>query len=199
MSEFYVYIYKDPSKDYNGKPEPFYVGKGSGRRVFVKKSNKQVLGRIRNLKESGIDPIITKIIVGTNEGFTFGIERLFIKRIGRKDLGTGPLLNHTNGGEGASGGIMPESHILRMRLNNPMKKGMTNAGSFQKGRSFEMTDSHKEKISEAKIGDKNINWENPVASKHLNSTRASCICCKIETNIGNIFRWHGDKCRSILI
>src|ERR1039458_5353010 len=102
MTQYYTYIYKDPSRDYYGKPEPFYVGKGSGKRSrvhFQRTDYCEFVHRLQKLKRNGIEPIITKIIVGANEEFALGIETMLIKRIGRKDLGTGPLLNLTNGGD----------------------------------------------------------------------------------------------------
>ncbi len=96
---YYTYIYFNPVNDI-----PFYVGKGKENRANIHyrgySTNKQVAGYIKNLKEDDIDPKI-EIIYTTNETAAFWLERCFIAAYGRKDSGSGCLLNHTNGGEGS--------------------------------------------------------------------------------------------------
>lgn len=58
---FYTYLYIDPRND-----EPFYVGKGSGRRAWASHS-KQVNGYIRNLKKVGASHIVENIQVKIRE------------------------------------------------------------------------------------------------------------------------------------
>jgi hypothetical protein len=100
---YYVYIYFDPRTD-----EPFYVGKGKGNRglehlsMSRTRSNKAVVGRIRQLKELDLEPVIRHETF-KNEKQAFMAEKLYIYVFGRKDLGTGCLFNLTYGGEGASG------------------------------------------------------------------------------------------------
>lgn len=54
----------------------------------------------------------------------FAIERATIKKFGRKDLGTGPLLNLTDGGEGPSGYIktVTAETKARMSLSQPNRR-----------------------------------------------------------------------------
>jgi hypothetical protein len=111
-NNFYIYIYLDPRKsgkykygNYCFLYEPFYVGKGKGKRyddVNNGRSN-YFKGIINKIKGSGLNSIILKIKEDLNEKNSFKFEEQLINLIGRKDLNKGPLINFTNGGEGISG------------------------------------------------------------------------------------------------
>lgn len=99
---FYVYIYSKPDGT------PFYVGKGCGKR-YIKhlndaKSNRHSdsynIRTIRKLLSMGESPIIEKVIENIDEELAFFIEEALISKYGRKDLGTGILVNQTAGGDG---------------------------------------------------------------------------------------------------
>lgn len=121
-NNFYVYHYLRSSDG-----TPFYVGKGSGSRAFEKHFGRRAPSRDR----------IVFIAKNLTEQAAFDLEILEIKRLGRKDLGTGILRNLTDGGEGPSGMVLSEE-----------SRGKMSASRTGKALSVE----HRANISAAKIG-----------------------------------------------
>ena len=102
---FYAYIYRDPTRIKNGSAEPFYVGKGKDTRAqshLLRKDKHPLTHRLRKMSKEGVTPEI-EIIPALDESHAFFLESCLIECFGRKDLGVGPLLNLTDGGEGCSG------------------------------------------------------------------------------------------------
>ena len=114
---FYTYIYLDTRKpgnykygDYLFDYEPMYVGKGKNTRW---KDHWNYYGdwlgyKIRHIKECGLDPKVIFQGKDLDEQSAFDLEIELITIIGRIDLGTGPLVNLTSGGEGVAGQLLSE-------------------------------------------------------------------------------------------
>ena len=101
---FYAYIYRRLDGT------PFYVGKGQGRRYLshLKRVNlntkkpSHFYCTLKSLMKQGAG-FQVEVLQCRDEQHAYEAERLLIAFYGRRDLGTGPLTNHTDGGEGAPG------------------------------------------------------------------------------------------------
>jgi len=94
---FYAYIYYDPSRN----NEPIYVGKGKNNRAWKHLKSKKkhpFIQRLQSMSKENVEPIIG-LYSGLDEEMALLLEQELISKIGRKDLGKGPLLNLTDGGE----------------------------------------------------------------------------------------------------
>jgi len=116
MKSYYIYIYLDPRKsgrylyeNFSFLYKPFYVGKGINERWKVINGRTPIfINKFNKIKKSGLEPIIIKLYENLNEEESLKKEIELIDEIGRIELGTGPLLNMTDGGEGNSGYIFSE-------------------------------------------------------------------------------------------
>lgn len=111
INNFYVYAYLDPRKpgiyqydEYCFDHEPFYIGKGHNWRAYDFATRRgRCKTKIKSLCKIGLKQIVDIVQIVRNEKLAFDLEKLLIVLIGRLDIGTGILTNHTNGGEGPSG------------------------------------------------------------------------------------------------
>jgi hypothetical protein len=127
-SDFYVYVL------FRTDGSPCYVGKGCGDRWLNherKKCENPRLARIISLSDRELPKI--KIREGLSNDDACALERLFISAIGRGRKG--PLVNMSDGGEGATGAKMAEETRLKISRAN-------------KGRKF--TPEHRARIGEAR-------------------------------------------------
>lgn len=152
--KYYTYAYLREDRT------PYYIGKGKNNRAY------------RNHNHIKVPPKNRIIFLKKNltEEEAFKHEIYMIAVFGRKDLGTGILLNRTDGGEGTSGlipwnkgktGVYSEETILKMKIslslafsgeNNPMY-GKT--GEEHPAFGYKHTEESRKKISENQLGEKN--------------------------------------------
>lgn len=94
---FYVYLHTHHDAGY---PVVFYVGKGQGKRAWRRDSRSKMWHNV--VAKHGCDVVIHS--EGLTEEQAFELETRLIQNIGRRDLGTGPLVNLSNGGQGGKNG-----------------------------------------------------------------------------------------------
>jgi hypothetical protein len=106
---YYVYAYIRSNDSQKAKAgTPYYIGKGKGGRAFGKH------------KGISVPNDRTKVIfleTKLSDVGALALERRLIAWWGRKDLGTGILLNRTNGGEGASGRIYKPTEETNRKIS----------------------------------------------------------------------------------
>lgn len=174
---FMAYVYKHVRLDKN---EIFYVGIGEGKN-YSRSKNKTGRNKIWKRIVSKTEYLVEIIHDNIPYQEALKIEEQLIKFYGRLDLGTGPLANLTDGGQGTPGIIRPKGykrpeHSIRMK-NNQYCKGK-NLGDKNPMRRKEVS----QKISRAKLG---------VARPKL-----TCPNCGKIGGTGNMQRWHFDNCRN---
>jgi hypothetical protein len=165
---FYVYVMFRP---WDGSP--FYVGKGKGARwkqhewLTKRHYNPRMDQIIRRSRSEGLEIPKVKIREHLTESDAFDIEAAFIAAIGR---GTrGPLVNFTDGGEGASGRkLSAASKRLLSEKHTGKKLSQQHIENMRKSRTgYRASDKAKAKISKSLIGNKRS-----VGRIHSKETRA---------------------------
>ena len=137
---YYTYAYLREDKT------PYYIGKGSIRRIYEKHSRvcapPKDISRIIFLKKN------------LTEEEAFKHEIYMIAVFGRKDLGTGILINRTDGGEGSSGVLQSEE--TKLKRSKALKGHIVSSKTRKKmsEASKNPSEETRKKISEAKKGSK---------------------------------------------
>jgi NUMOD3 motif len=121
---YYTYAYLREDKT------PYYIGKGTGNRIYSTN---------RRIKPPKDKSRVIYLKQNLTEEEAFKHEIYMIAVFGRKDLGTGILINMTNGGEGASGAL--RSDEFRRKLSE-VNKGHTVSEETRR----KLSEAHKGKI-----------------------------------------------------
>ena len=161
--QFYTYMWLRE----NGTP--YYVGKGSGRRAYLKRThrfNPPPLGRI-------------VFYIAKDEDDAFETEVSLIWYYGRKDLGTVCLRNLTDGGEGVRRQRVTDKARTARRnnlLGNKLRLGIKHTpemlvqmSNAHKGKVF--SKEHRAKMSVASMGNNGGHVKN-----HINKGKFSTKC-----------------------
>lgn len=174
--DYYVYVYLDPRfpgtfqyGQYDFNFQPFYVGKGRNWRfrnhlLKVKGGKYPNLPKfhiIKQILDSGMEPIIIKYKENLNESESFILEQDMIDKIGRNDIRKGPLRNLSNGGEGNGNRSFTEEHRKNLSISKKgivsenLKKHLDNLHKKLKGNKhtlgLKFSQETKNKMIEARI------------------------------------------------
>lgn len=179
-TDFYVYVLCDPRKPLDLRDgteplyfpdldlwlnyEPFYVGKGYGNRctdhlryahnIEGKHYNTYKSRKIRSIEKSGYDIVIIKSSNPMTDASAISAEKSIIAKVGRKDLKRGPLLNHTDGGDGISGRVTSQATRDKLRRLNKgrvvSEETRRKISEAKKGK--RLSEEHKRKLSIAGTG-----------------------------------------------
>lgn len=145
MGEYYVYLW------FRIDGSPLYVGKGKGQRWLARnrRHNPQLC---RTIAKYGDRLPIVKIRENLDHGAACEIEAALIRAIGRADLGLGPLVNLTDGGDGAPGFRHSEENKTKMKRawkRRPPASAESRARMSAAGKGRVFTEEHRAKIGAA--------------------------------------------------
>jgi hypothetical protein len=109
-----------------------------------------------------------------SEEQAFDLEREFIKRYGRVDLGCGTLVNMTNGGEGETGRIFSKDHRRKMsiaKLGNQTMLGYKHTEESKMKQSLshmghDVSESTRQKLRKPKSDTARENMSRPRTEQH---------------------------------
>lgn len=128
-NKYYIYAFLDSSKpgkytygDIDFKYEPFYIGKGCDDRIkssLYDRESPFKVNKINKLRNNNIDIFSIKIYENLENEQSLEIEKELIKKIGRRDIGNGPLVNQTDGGDGRLNS--PHSEETKKKISETKK------------------------------------------------------------------------------
>ena len=147
---YYVYAYLRAKDSRHGlKFSPYYIGKGSGGRAY---SSDRAIRRPRD------NSFIVFLEEGLTEQEAFSLETYAIATYGRIERGGGILWNRTDGGEGASGQIIPQ-HVrekIAATLRGRKRPPEVIAKISKSKQGFKHSEETKMKMSRTRYGKKRV-------------------------------------------
>jgi hypothetical protein len=172
--------------------QPFYVGIGKTEKRAYSIGRNAMWKNIISKTEYRVDIVLTDL---TWEE-ACQKEREFIELYGRRDKGTGPLVNMTGGGDGGYGMIQSDEAREKIRqfqlsLNKKGKPGRVWTEESRKKLSttltgFKHSDEAKEKMRKPRLNTEN--YKKPKA-------KVPCKCCGFMAQPAAIKRWHNENCK----
>lgn len=185
-NSFYVYVYRDLAGN------PFYVGKGHGKRSrhhlhachnSKRRSYRTMFyTKLRKMARLDEEPVIEKIKDNLDEEVAFQWERYHIALWGRRDIGTGILCNHTDGGEGQTG--LRHSEESRQKMREVQTPHLRELSKAQRG--VKLSDAHRANLSTARR-----KWKHTPESMakthraHVGMKRSAETCRRISEAVSN--------------
>lgn len=194
-------IYQHRRKDTN---EVFYIGIGyNKKRAYIYGRNPHWNGIV---DKYGYEVDI--LIDGCDYEEAKEIEIGMIADYGRADLGLGALVNMTDGGDGVTRIIMPESLSIKMKEDNPsthedvkekLRKSWTKERKQKHGKQqSEFMLSISNQLSERMLGNKNPSTIYGAWNKDIKGDKQKVIICHYcgkSGGISNMKRWHFENCK----
>jgi predicted GIY-YIG superfamily endonuclease len=187
---YYVYQLRRADRD-----QPFYVGKGKGKRAWTHLQMRGDSHKTRTIKRAiseSVEVLVEILKDGLSESDALTMEVELINKIGRADLGKGPLTNMTNGGEGTSGFSHSPETRAKMResayaqLSDPISRERWMASMRKKDNTKNRLGHTNTPEQNAKIGAANRGRKQP---------RETCIHCGKSCALRLINRWHNANCK----
>lgn len=158
MKKYYVYAFLDKSKpgefnygDLKFEFEPFYIGKGTGDRITTSLLDRESpfkVNKIQKIKRMGGEIIKLKLFENLENFEALKKEIEIINKIGRRDLGMGPLVNQTDGGDGRL--TSPHSDETKRKISKTKKSQKIIAYSVNP-----MTDEQRDHLRKINQGENN--------------------------------------------
>jgi len=151
---------------------PIYVGKGKGNRAYDHRDKTNRKSHLGNTLRKYPHHLVQHWQDSEDDAFAY--ERLLIRCYGRADLNLGPLLNKTDGGEGSSGLVFPQSAREALRRHFTGRKVQKTPQACENIRAamvgHKLSEQTKQKISAALVG--------RPAAKRSPETRAKMAAAK---------------------